>query len=153
MIVAITCKYSHPDQKGDKVVELHGWITIRETYRAFEKEEENIEVSVARIRDAVNRLSWFKPEIKAQNGVYFLEFTLFSNRINPEVSEVFELCKWIGEMADGSYGLIYLYNDEDIGGKENQFQVFSLARGVLKENKDSFLSPIIPTIEDEDRSC
>lgn len=135
------------------MVELHGWITIRETYRAFWEEEEKIELLVARISEEINRLSWFKPEIKAQNGAYFLEFTLFSNRLNPEISEVFELCKWIGEAADGSYGLIYLYNDEDISGKENQFQVFSLTRGVLKENNDSFLSPIIPTIEDEDKPC
>ena len=54
------------------------------------------------------------------------------------------------EVADSSYGLIYLYNDEDINGKQNQFQVFSLARGIVKENKDPFLSLIIPTIEDEE---
>lgn len=135
------------------MVELHGWITIRETYSAFFKEEEKIDLLVARIKDEINRLSWFKPEIKAQNGEWFLEFTLFSNRINPQVLEVFEFCTWIGKVADGSYGLIYLYNDEDINGKENQFQVFSLTRGVVKENNDPFLSPIIPTIEDEDKFC
>lgn len=135
------------------MVELHGWITIRETFRAVWEEEEKIDLLVAKIRDEINRLSWFKPEIKAQNGEWFLEFTLFSNRINPQILEVFELCKWIGKVADGSYGLIYLYNDEDRNGKENQFQVFSLARGVVSENNDPFLSPIIPTIEDEDNLC
>lgn len=135
------------------MVELHGWITIRETYKAFLNEEEKIDLLVARIKAEINRLSWFKPEIKAQNGEWFLEFTLFSNRINPQILEVFEFCKWIGKVADGSYGLIYLYNDEDRNGKENQFQVFSLARGVVSEKNDPFLSPIIPTIEDEDSLC
>ena len=46
--------------------------------------------------------------------------------------------------------MIYLYNDEDRNGKENQFQVFLLARGKIEEKADPFLSPIIPTIEDKD---
>lgn len=133
------------------MVELHGWVTIRETYRAILEEEEKIEILVTRIKDEINKLSWFKPEIKAQNGEWFIEFTLFSNRINPQILEVFEFYKQIGKLADGSYGLIYLYNDEDLNGKENQFQVFSLVRGVIKENPDPFLSPIIPVIEDDDK--
>ena len=64
--------------------------------------------------------------------------------------EIFAVFKLIGEIAEGSYGIIYLYNDEDTDGKENYFQVFSLARGMIKENLDEFLSPIIPTIEDRD---
>lgn len=61
-----------------------------------------------------------------------------------------ELYQNIGKIAEGSYGLIYLYNDEDMNGKENQFQAFSLARGIVKETTNPFLSPIIPTIEDKD---
>lgn len=132
------------------MIELHGWVTIRETYTATFEEEEKIDLLVARIKKEIGKLSWFKPEIKAQNGEWYVEFTLFSNRINTQISEVFELFKQIGKLAEGSYGLIYLYNDEDSHGKENQFQVFSLAKGLIKENIDSFLSPIIPMIEDKD---
>lgn len=56
----------------------------------------------------------------------------------------------IGQIATGSYGLIYLYNDEDTHGKENMFQVFSMVRGVVDEKRDPFLSPIIPTLENAD---
>lgn len=108
------------------MVELHGWITIRETYRASLNEEEKIDLLVARIKAEINILSWFKPEIKTQNGEWILEFTLFSNRINSQILEVFELCKWIGKVADGSYGLIYLYNDEDRSGKENQLGIWRI---------------------------
>jgi len=132
------------------MVELHGWITIRETYRAFFEEEDNKDLVVAKIRDWIDHLSYFKPEIKVQNGDVFTEFSLFCNRINPEILEVFDFCRQVGKLGEGSYGLVYLYNDEDPNGKENQFQVFSLARGVLKEHDDPFLSPIIPTIEDKD---
>ena len=132
------------------MIELHGWVTVRETYKAVFDEEEHVDLLVKRIQGEIIKLSWFKPEIKAQNGVWFMDFSFYANRINPQTLEVFELYKQIGKIAEGSYGLIYLYNDEDINGKENQFQVFSLARGVIRENSDPFLSPIIPTIEDKD---
>lgn len=132
------------------MIELHGWVTIRETYKASFDEEEHLDLLVKRIQDKIMKLSWFKPEIKVQNGDWFMEFSLYTNRITKRTLEIFELFKQIGKIAEGSYGLIYLYNDEDLNGKENQFQVFSLARGVIREHRDSFLSPIIPTIEDKD---
>lgn len=72
------------------------------------------------------------------------------NRKDSETKEAFALSQKIGEIAEGSYGLIYLYDDEDTTGKENQFQVFVLARSIVKEVHDTFLSPITPTIEDAD---
>lgn len=132
------------------MVELHGWVTLRETSSSSFDEEENICFLVEKIRAEITKLSWFRPEIKAQNGEWFIEFTIFCNRINPQVLEVFELYKKIGQLAKGSYGLIYLYNDENTHGKENLFQVFSMIRGIVRERNDPFLSPIIPTIEDAD---
>lgn len=132
------------------MVELHGWVTIRETYKVTFDEEEHLDLLVKRIQDEIMKLSWFKPEIKVQNGEWFMEFSLYANRIAQRALEVFELLKYIAKIAEGSYGLIYLYDDGDLNGKENQFQVFSLARGIIREHTDSFLSPIIPTIEDKD---
>ena len=129
-----------------KVIELHGWVTIRETYKVtFEEDKEN--TFIDNIKKEIENLSYFKPKIKALNGEWFLEFTLFANRKNPETEEVFQLYNRIGELAEGSYGLIYLYDDE-VKGKGNQFQVFSLSKGSIKEFSDSYLSPVIPTIEE-----
>ena len=129
-----------------KVIELHGWVTIRETYKVtFEEDKEN--TFIDNIKKEIENLSYFKPQIKALNGEWFLEFTLFANRKNPETEEVFQLYNRIGELAEGSYGLIYLYDDE-VKGKGNQFQVFSLSKGSIKEFSDSYLSPVIPTIEE-----
>ena len=135
------------------MIELHGWLTIRETYKATIEEEEQIDLLVDKIQEEVNKLYWFKPKIKALNGEWFMDFSLFANRMNSQITESLELFKRIGEIAPGSYGLIYLYNDEDTDGKENQFRVFILARGKVIENTDPFLSPIIPTIEDGDEIC
>ena len=134
------------------MIELHGWVTIRETYKAAFCEEDHIETIVQNIQDEIDRLRYFKPVLTAMNGDYFLEFSLFSNRQDSRSREIFELYKRIGEIAPGSYGLVYLYDDEDTVGKQNLFQVFSLARGIMKEREDSFLSPVIPTIEDKDES-
>lgn len=131
------------------MLELHGWVTIRETYKVSDNEEENIDIIIQKLKREVEKLSWFKPQINALNGSWFLEFTLFSNRKNPQTQEVFKLYKRIGELAEGSYGLIYLYDDED-ERKGNEFQVFSLSRGTVKEFSDSYLSPVIPTVEDRE---
>ncbi|MDE7254218.1 MAG: immunity 7 family protein [Acetatifactor sp.] len=128
------------------MIELHGWVTIRGTYKVT-FEEDNEDILIDNIKKEIENLSWFKPQVKALNGDCFLEFTIFANRQNPQTEEVFKLYKKIGELACGSYGLIYLYDDEAVG-RENQFQVFSLSRGSIKEHIDSYLSPIIPTIED-----
>ena len=85
--------------------------------------------------------------IAIYNGERFLEFTIFANRKNPQTEEVFKLYTRIGELAKGSYGLIYLYDDE-AEGRENRFQFFSLSKGSVKEFSDSYLSPVVPTIED-----
>lgn len=128
------------------MIELHGWVTIRETYKVS-CEEDNEDIIIHKIKKEIENLSWFKPQIKVLNGEWFLEFTIFANRKNPQTEEVFKLYTQIGELAEGSYGLIYLYDDE-AEGKENQFQVFSLSKGSVKEFSDSYLSPIVPTIED-----
>lgn len=128
------------------MIELHGWITIRETYKLTVEEDEKC-IYIKKIKDEIENLSWFKPQIKALNGEWYLEFTIFANRKNSQTEEVFMLVNKIGELAEGSYGLIYLYDDEAVG-KENQFQVFSLSRGTVKEFGDQYLSPIAPTIED-----
>lgn len=134
---------------GSKMIELHGWITIREHYEAIETEEENIDIVVSYIKEELNKQLWFHPQIKVLNGEYYMEFTLFANHKNSELEEVFQLYNIIGQAAKGSYGLIYLHDDEDNGGKENEFQVFVLAKGKVKQCKDSFLSPFIPLVEDE----
>ena len=132
------------------MIELHGWVTVRETYKVTFDEEEHIELIIQKIQNEIDKLRWFKPTVKVMNDEWFLEFSLFSNRKDSRSREVFELYKRIGEIAVGSYGLIYLYDDEDMEGKENLFQVFSLARGIVEERVDTFLSPVIPIIEDKD---
>ena len=59
----------------------------------------------------------------------------------------------IGEKAPGSYGLLYIADDENVEF-DNEFRVGKLVRGKLEFVFDPFLSPRIPVIEDSlRRNC
>lgn len=130
------------------MIEMHGWITIRETYECIEDEEENIREVLSQIKEEIKKIKCSDLEIKVQNGDFYTEFSLFTNRQGSNTEELFLFFKRVGTLAKGSYGLIYFWDDEDSHGKDNTFQVWVLARGNICIKDDMFLSPAIPTIED-----
>ena len=69
---------------------------------------------------------------------------------NHRYEPVIDLFDWLAANGPGSYGLLYVQDDEDFkrGSYENEFRAWKLARGVLEEQSDPFLSPCIPIIED-----
>ncbi len=69
---------------------------------------------------------------------------------NHRYAPIIDLFGWLAVNGPGSYGLLYVLDDEDFkrGDFENEFRVWRLARGVLEEKSDPFLSPAIPTVED-----
>ena len=130
--------------------ELHCWITIRETYEVKENEEENIDVILYEIERKIQELKWNKPQIKVCNVEWYIETSIFSNRKTEKAIELLEFFDFVARTAYGSYGVIYILDDEDLNGKNNEFQVYSISRGILHEQKDTFLSPFIPIVEDAD---
>jgi len=60
--------------------------------------------------------------------------------------ELLTLYKKIGEIAKGSFGLLYVRLCED-PEDWNQYKVFRMAKGVVTEHEDALLSPCRPTIE------
>lgn len=101
------------------MVEVHGWITLRETYKLVEDE----------------------------NGEYFIEFSRYANHRSGDVMDLLSLFETVGRIAEGSYGLLYMHDDED-REHYNDFVVYRLARGRVTVFQDSFLSPLIPVVED-----
>jgi len=71
-----------------------------------------------------------------------------ANHKSQDVVEIFELLTLIKEIATGSYGILYVREDEDPSGKTNEFNIWALKRGQLVEETDKHLSPCMPTIED-----
>ena len=60
-----------------------------------------------------------------------------------------EIFTWVAQHSSGSYGLLYVYDDED-SVNSNSFQVWVLKRGqLLKAPADPFLSPYHEEVERE----
>lgn len=82
------------------------------------------------------------------NGRYYVHLGGCPNRRGTHGPALIELFAQVGQLAPGSYGLLYVHDDED--PKHGlDFRVFRLARGAVTEHGDRFLSPVIPTLEDE----
>ena len=128
------------------MLEFHACVTIRETYKAIE--EDNFGEIIKIIQKKIEELKWNKPELKFLNGEGYIEFSVFANRKTGEIDELFDFFNFIAELATGSYGLIYMLDDGNLNGKNNEFQVFSIFRGALHIEKDNYLSPFVPVVED-----
>jgi len=135
------------------MVELHGWALIRENF-TVDNEDIHLEQIVNNLTQEIEKFGMDETllRISFSNGEATLTVTKFTNHFSDDIKRIVDLFKRIAIVAPGSYGLLYLRNDEDTAGFCNAFQVFVLAKGTLKLQKDPFLSPYIPTVEDQENS-
>ena len=98
-------------------------------------------------------LDWhFRARMNNVDGI----LTMSSSRNHRGMAPiVLDVLKWLARNAAGSYGLVYLHDDEDEGGSArahgrdgtdhtNAFRVWRLLEGNVEEFDDPFLSPIVP---------
>jgi Immunity protein 7 len=131
--------------------EVHGWATIRFTpeNRDRDDEEEMQQRAVAQVEDYVRTLGWGNPlmELRWMNGQAHVWIEGFRNHAAGVTDGVQALFQCIAQVAPGSYGLLYTLDDED-AAHADAFRVYVLARGILAERSDPFLSPFVPVVED-----
>jgi len=129
--------------------EYHGWATIRDTPK--NADEDNICKTVKIINELIQVHSSFFDaiDLRAVNGAYHLWIAGYRNHKPEGVDDPKIFIEKLAEIAPGSYGLLYVMDDEDPNGFNNEFQVFVLARGKLTKRNDTFLSPFIPVVEDQ----
>ncbi|GAA4621045.1 immunity 7 family protein [Actinoallomurus vinaceus] len=125
--------------------EYHGWVNIRES--TGDDDGELLHAMVDRIRELLAGVEDDAAmlDLRWMNGEPYLHFAGMRNHRNPRV---IDLLQRVGRVAPGSFGLLYIWDDED-PGRENEFRVFRLVRGVVTEHSDTLLSPCMPTVEDE----
>ncbi|MDE6568661.1 MAG: immunity 7 family protein [Lachnospiraceae bacterium] len=128
------------------MVELHSWITIRETYEICDDADDARVIQ--NIKQVIQGLN-IEVSVKVRNGEYYIEFSLYTNHFSEDVKEYLNFFSEIGKIAKGSYGLLYLRNDED-AIYCNEFQIWRLSRGEVRRFDDKILSPFVPTVEDFD---
>ncbi|CAJ1317055.1 Imm7 family immunity protein [Paenibacillus nuruki] len=126
--------------------QYHGWAVISQSVddEINDKEDHKVLLKVqnyiSQMKDNINII-----EVKAINGQYHFLITGFSNHKILSKYNPITILRRIGEIAPGSYGILYVYDDED-EVYFNEFRVYVLTRGYLAEKQDPFLSPLIPTI-------
>jgi len=155
-----------------------GWVVVRssrEAYKQFSTAEATVGPEIDDLDDMIARadaqlfdrlekfLADFKPPdldwhfhryMNHLSGM--LAFSSSRNHRGIRPSAV-EILRWLAENSPGSYGLVYLHDDEDEGdgsharGRDgtdhsNEFRVWRLLNGRVDELDDPFLSPIVPNI-------
>lgn len=147
----------------------YGWIVVQASQDAYAEVRDPTQLdAIDKATDAANEDLWtelrawlakhgadlnynFKEAHNWATGVL-----LFSVSTNHRSSSLWDLLDWIVEHGPGSYGLVYVHDDEDVptnrtpgrgeGDHSNEFRVWRVAAGSLEELTDPFLSPIVPRV-------
>ena len=129
--------------------EFHAWVGLAES--PLDDDDERFVAGLAEVERIVADSVWHDATfaVKCLNGSYFFTATGLVNRRRAEGERLDLLLSVIAEKLPGSWGLVYERDDEmpEPHGP-NAFRVRVLARGLITERVDHFLSPCMPVIED-----
>ena len=126
--------------------EIYGWARIADSLTTNQTPIELLDELQKQIDD-MRREGWVVGRLDRNLNDSIHALTIVGSR-NHRYAAVVDLFRWIAENAPGSYGLLYVWDDEDNRNDYNNcFRVWRLARGRLEEMDDPFLSPRIPVIE------
>lgn len=133
------------------MVEFHGWVSILDN--AYETNFEKLQEVIKRITYKINAIKGDNQifELKAINGKYMLAIAGFTNHKSSDVYEVLEFYNEIPKLAPGSYGLLYIHDDEDKSGKDDMFRVWKITKGQLIIEDDKLLSPCSEVIDEVEK--
>ena len=128
------------------MVELHGWMAVNECYGDEDKlDTTELEAIMNKLTDIISKQD-NGITLRHANGGTYLDVLHCSNHRTDEIDEIIGVFRHAAKAADGSYGLLYLRDDEDTAYC-NDFRVYVFKRGQCFEQKDELLSPCIPEIE------
>ena len=129
--------------------EFHGWIGLAESPE--ESDAGNLQPILDELRTLLGRLDWqtASADLATFNGQPFLRMDGLINRRRDEADDVDDLLRFVADRLKGSWGLVYeRAADMPVPPGPGAFRVRALARGVIHERLDPFLSPCQPVIED-----
>lgn len=131
--------------------QFHGWITLVPSIDTDDYDMSD-EIEIAqKVKEFIKKITndWGNSLLKLHtvNAHFYVIIAGCTNHRREEIDDVFELFKYVGKIASGSYGLLYIRDNEDQNGFDNEFQVFALRKGLLTQHKDKILSPCIPIID------
>lgn len=130
------------------MIEIHGWLSISATYQCEDLLlQSEIDRIMQQVQDIVSNCQ-YEIDLRYVNGCAFINTLYCSNHRTEEVDVLIETYKRISETATGSYGVLFIRDDED-KTYYNEMQVYIFKKGKCLLKRDIVFSPCIPTIEDE----
>jgi len=125
----------------------HGWLTINQ---GTDGENEGDIKSIVKDIDAFFKRSTIENEnfhVTGANGLHFIHYSGAHNHNGDTLERIMKMLDFVANRAPGTYGILFFWDDEN-QEYDNEFQVFKLARGKIEFDKDYYLSPCNPVIED-----
>jgi len=126
---------------------FNGWIEISDNPSEMDFDKMNNSI-IPKIEEMIKTHQYDNQsiELKRYNYAYFLIIGGGHNHDVGYSSDLKRLMIDIGELTPGSYGIVYVRFPED-DKLYNEFQVYKLAKGKFSIEKDTYLSPCVPIIE------
>lgn len=132
--------------------EYHGWIVVRATgdwpVDVWDDQELSPEAEAAIAAQVDARSGYGLMDRRPLNGLDAIHFAGHPNHRGGTGDLIEAFFADIGRLAPGSYGLLYVYDDELPDPEGNHFRVFRMVRGHVTSAVDALLSPVFPTLED-----
>ncbi|KDN16798.1 immunity 7 family protein [Amycolatopsis rifamycinica] len=126
--------------------EYHGWVTIQAT-ASGDDDAALLERLVDRVHRAIRDAADVDlVDLRWSAGIPMLHFGGIDKH-GAQSTDLLTLFTRAGELAPGSYGLLYTWDDQDTEN-DNNFRVYRMARGQVTEREDPHLTPVAPTILD-----
>ncbi len=125
--------------KEKVMVEYYGWINISDN--EYESSEKEINRIITLIKEEINKFDLDNRilELKCINGNIVVTIAGAANHKSFDVVEILDFYRNVPKIAKGSYGLLFLLDDE--GASPDTFQIFKIRKGEVIIEDDILLSP------------
>lgn len=133
-------------------VRVLGWFSLNHTTTGEGDDPAVVQATAERLAPLLQADGWptSSAELKWRNGELYLVVSGLVNRRRFEADALDDMLGIIARDLPGSYGLLY---ERDDGRTEtpgpDAFTVRVMTKGNVETRLDPFLSPAVPTIEDE----
>ena len=129
------------------MVEIFAWLSVHETAADEDQLPPGYEKHILAKVTEILRQSDCGIRLQYMNGQPYLQTAFSSNHRTSETDALIEVFSRIAEIASGSYGTLFLRDDEDpLHG--NDMQVYRFRRGTVTHGIEQAFSPCIPKLED-----
>ncbi len=142
--------------------EYHGWVSLVASPTADDEGDEVSQATLNEVRQllAESKCAAYLADERAMNVAHIVTVGGFPNHAgSTDVLDVFER---IAKLAPGSYGLLHVHDDEAGSSysptgdhhpdDNNAWFTYVMRRGTVTRERDHYLSPHIPKVEDPDQA-